>query len=49
MTQAGIDEVMIERLVRRFYQQVRLDPLLGPLFATKIGAWDTHIKKLCNF
>ena len=28
----GIDEAMIERLVRSFYGRARRDPLLGPIF-----------------
>lgn len=45
----GIDEAMIERLVRAFYARVRLDPLLGPIFATRVTDWDSHIAKLCVF
>jgi hemoglobin len=28
----GIDEVMIEQLVRTFYSRARFDPLVGPVF-----------------
>lgn len=45
----GIDEAMIERLVRAFYGRVQLDPLLGPIFATRIADWDSHIATLCDF
>ena len=30
--ETGIDERMIEALVHRFYDHVRADPLLGPVF-----------------
>jgi len=45
----GIDEVMIERLVRAFYRRVADDPLLGPIFAARIGDWEMHIAKMCAF
>jgi hemoglobin len=45
----GIDEAMIERLVRSFYDEVRRDALLGPIFAARISDWDHHIAKLCDF
>lgn len=49
MAQTGIDEGMIERLVRTFYGRVRSDSLLGPVFAAKIEDWDTHFAKLDAF
>lgn len=49
MDKTGIDEGMIERLVRRFYREVEADPLLGPVFATRIADWEQHIAKLCAF
>lgn len=49
MTQTGIDEAMIERLVRTFYGRVQSDPLLGPVFAAKVENWDTHFEKLDAF
>jgi hemoglobin len=45
----GIDEAMIERLVRAFYRRVVDDPLLGPIFAERIGDWEMHIAKMCAF
>jgi hypothetical protein len=32
----GIDEAMIERLIRAFYGRARLDPLIGPIFESKV-------------
>ena len=32
----GIEEPMIERLVRRFYAKIRVDALLGPIFEGRI-------------
>jgi len=45
----GIDEAMIERLVRTFYARARLDPLIGPIFANAVQDWDNHIARLCAF
>lgn len=49
MDQTGIDEDMIERLVRTFYASVQRDPLIGPIFATRVTDWEHHIAKLCVF
>jgi hemoglobin len=45
----GIDDAMIERLVRTFYARARLDPLIGPIFESKVQDWDDHIARLCAF
>jgi hemoglobin len=49
MEKTGIDDAMIERLVRMFYARVQADPLIGPIFATRIEDWEAHIAKLCAF
>ena len=45
----GIDEAMIERLVHAFYDKVRTDTLLGPIFDMRIVNWDTHLERMCAF
>lgn len=45
----GIDEPMIERLVHRFYDKIRLDPVLGPIFDARISDWPTHLGRMCAF
>ena len=45
----GIDEAMIERLVRRFYAAVRADALLAPVFAAHIADWEPHLQRMCAF
>src|SRR5579862_2362512 len=45
----GIDEKMIERLVRAFYASIREDALLGPVFASRIEDWEPHLQKMCAF
>lgn len=49
MDKTGIDEPMIERLVRRFYERIQAEPVLGPIFTSKITDWEHHIQKLCAF
>ena len=49
MEKTGIDDAMIERLVRTFYARVQADPLIGPIFAARIEDWEAHITKLCAF
>lgn len=45
----GIDETMIESLVRRFYAKVREDAVLGPIFDAKIHDWEPHLERMCAF
>ena len=40
----AIDEAMIERLVRGFYERVRDDNVLGPIFTAKIEDWESKEK-----
>jgi len=47
--QTGIDEAMIETLVHAFYDRVRADPLIGPVFTSRITDWDTHLQRMCLF
>ncbi|MBV9565960.1 MAG: group III truncated hemoglobin [Bradyrhizobium sp.] len=45
----GIDEAMIERLVRGFYAKVRSDEVLGPIFDARIRDWEPHLRQMCAF
>ncbi len=47
--QTGIDEAMIQALVHAFYERVRADPLIGPVFTSRITDWDTHLQRMCLF
>lgn len=49
VARTGIDEAMIENLVRTFYGRVRRDPLIGPVFESKVTDWEEHIGRLCRF
>lgn len=46
----SIDEALIERVVRAFYEKVRSDPMLAPVFAAKIpGDWEPHLQTMMRF
>ena len=45
----GITEAMIERLVHAFYDKVRADEVLGPLFDARIHDWAPHLAQMCAF
>ena len=46
---AGVTESMIRDLVHAFYERIRADDLLGPVFNQAIENWDDHLDKLCGF
>ena len=45
----GIDEAMIERLIRAFYLRVQKDPVIGPVFAVRIADWEPHLQQMFAF
>jgi hemoglobin len=45
----GIDESMIRRLVHAFYDEVRNDPALAPVFRTRIDDWAPHLETMVDF
>jgi hemoglobin len=48
--QVGVTEPMIHDVVHGFYDKVRTDPALGPIFNRVIGdGWDEHLAKMCDF
>jgi hemoglobin len=46
VVRTGIDEAMIERLVRTFYGPARLDSLIGPVFENKVHDWESHLGRI---
>lgn len=48
-SQTGIDEAMIDRLVRTFYDKIRVDEILGPIFNEMIDDWEPHLLKMIDF
>ena len=49
MARTGLDDAMLSRLVHGFYDRVRTDPLLGPVFADQITDWGPHLEKMVEF
>ena len=47
--ETGIDEAMIEALIRAFYVRVRQDPLLAPIFESRISDWEPHLDAMFAF
>ncbi|MCR8726124.1 group III truncated hemoglobin [Frigidibacter sp. ROC022] len=45
----GLTEEMLRSLVHRFYDKVRRDPALGPIFEARIGDWGSHLDKMVAF
>jgi hemoglobin len=49
-TKVGLTEPLVRRVILSFYERVRRDDKLGPIFAEAIGAnWDTHIERIISF
>lgn len=49
-TAAGLNEPLIRKVILSFYEKVRRDPLLGPIFEEAIGDdWDPHIERIMLF
>ncbi len=45
----GVSEEMIHTLVHGFYDRIRADEVLGPIFSAEIEDWDPHLAKMCDF
>ncbi len=44
-----VREAEIGRLVERFYQRGRTDPLIGPVFEAHVKDWDAHLARMRDF
>lgn len=49
MARTGLDDATLTRLVHGFYDRIRADPLLGPIFATRVDDWAPHLEKMVDF
>lgn len=49
MQETGIDQPMIDALVDGFYDRVRQDDLIGPVFTAKINDWGPHLEQMKLF
>jgi hemoglobin len=47
--ETGIDEPMIETLIRAFYARVQKDALLAPIFESRISDWEPHLDNMFAF
>lgn len=47
--ETGIDDQMISALVEGFYERVRADSLIGPVFAARISDWEPHLAQMKLF
>jgi hypothetical protein len=47
--ETGIDEAMIDTLVRNFYARIREDDILAPIFNARITDWEPHLQRMCAF
>jgi hemoglobin len=47
--ETAIDEALIETLVRGFYDRVKKDPLLSPVFEAEITDWEPHLQQMFAF
>lgn len=49
MAETGLDDAVLEELVHRFYDRVRADATLGPIFASRISDWPPHLARMVEF
>ncbi|EAQ04650.1 probable Sec-independent protein translocase protein [Pseudooceanicola batsensis HTCC2597] len=49
MERTGLSEAVLTDLVHGFYGKIRLDPVLGPIFAERITDWRPHLEKMVDF
>lgn len=49
MAETGLDEGILRDLVHSFYDKVRRDAILGPIFAARITDWAPHLERMVAF
>lgn len=47
--ESELNETNIRSLVHEFYDNVRIDPLIGPVFHAAVENWDHHLDLLTRF
>jgi hemoglobin len=48
--ESGLTAQLVQHVVIRFYDQIRRDAVLGPIFEDAIGEhWDEHIERIVQF
>lgn len=48
-TPTAVAEAELARLIPAFYDRVRADPLLAPLFDAAVDDWPAHLTRLTDF
>lgn len=49
MAKTGLTDDVLKRLVHGFYDRVRRDPSLGPIFDERIHDWGPHLERMVEF
>ncbi len=49
MAETGLNERVLRSLVERFYDKVRRDAVLGPIFEARISDWAPHLDRMVAF
>jgi len=49
MAETGLDEGILRDLVHAFYDKVRRDAVLGPIFAARVADWGPHLERMVAF
>ena len=49
MDQTGLDPAMLADLVHGFYDKIRADTILGPIFSNRISDWPPHLERMVAF
>lgn len=49
MAETGLSPDILRDLVHRFYDRVRADAILGPIFAAQITDWAPHLDRMVAF
>ena len=49
MERTGLSDAVLTRLVHGFYDRVRKDPELGPIFDERIRDWGPHLARMVEF
>jgi len=49
MARTGLDDAVLTRLVHGFYDRVRRDAMLGPIFDERIADWGPHLERMVAF
>lgn len=49
MAETGLSPDILRDLVHQFYERVRADAVLGPIFAARITDWAPHLDRMVTF